>query len=202
VRADVAAGVFDGFRLAPTVGGFLALDLTATLGLAFLPGGDGFDGSAPAWGYGARVGILRESFTLPAVTLALTRRHVSGFRYGEAGAPGIEVQRLTVTSVRATAGKEFMALGILGGLGWDRARGDGLARPPAPGALQVAFDDLEASRVLIFGALTRTWLVVQGSAEAGFATGYDERPGGRAAGGAYDPTGGSFFAGLSLRILY
>jgi hypothetical protein len=45
-------------------------------------------------------------------------------------------------------------------------------------------------------------LVVQGSAEAGFATGYDERPGGRAAGGAYDPTGGSFFAGLSLRILY
>lgn len=202
LQGEVAAGVFDGFQLAPTVGGFLSVDLLATGSVAFLPGGDGFDGAAPAWGYGARVGLLRESFSLPALTLSLARRHVSGFEYGDPGQPGVEVDGLTVTSVRATLGKEFMALGILAGMGWERASGDGWMRPPAAGAQAVAFDGTDARRLVLFGGLTRTWLVLQASAQAGFATGYDERPGGEGDGSIYDPSGGSFFGSLAFRLIY
>lgn len=201
LQAELAAGVFEGFRLAPTVGGFLSLDLLAVAGVSFLPGGEGFDRSARGWGYGARLGVLRESFSLPAVTLSASRRHVSDFRYGEEGAPGAAVERLTVTSYRATAGKEFVALGVLAGFGVDRVGGDGTARAPGVGAAELAFDDLSASRFLIFGALTKTWLVLQASVEAGFASGYEERADATTAGG-YDPTGGSFFGGLSFRLIY
>lgn len=200
-QGQVAAGVFDGFSLAPTVGGFLALDLLLTGGVTLLPGGEGFDGSAASWGYGARVGLLRESFSLPAVTFALARRHVGGFGYQDVPDPSVDVERLTVTSVRTTVGKEFVALGLLGGFGWDRARGDGTVRATASGP-EIAFDDVTAGRFLIFGALTRTWLVLQATVEAGFATGYDERPGGQPTGALYDPTAGSFFGSLGLRLLY
>ena len=200
-QADVAAGVFDGFGLAPTVGGFLALDLMLTGGVTLLPGGDGFDGSAASWGYGARVGLLRESFSLPAVTFAVTRRHVGGFAYQESVDPSVDVERLNVTSYRTTVGKEFAALGVLGGFGWDRATGDGSVRATGGGPA-IAFDDVSAGRFLIFGALTRTWLVLQASVEAGFATGYDERAGGQPGGALYDPTAGSFFGSLGLRLLY
>jgi hypothetical protein len=145
--------------------------------------------------------VLRESFSLPAVTLSAGRRHVSDFRYGEEDAPGAEVERLTVTSYRATVGKEFIALGVLAGLGLDRVAGDGTARAPGVGGADLSFDDLSASRFMIFGGLTRTWLVLQASVEAGFASGYDE-PAGTGTTTGYDATGGSFFGGLSLRLIY
>jgi hypothetical protein len=202
LQGQVAAGVFDGFRLAPTVGGFLSLDLVATGGVALLPGGEGFDGAAPALGYGVRVGLLRESFSLPAVTFAVTRRHVAGFRFRGDGEPGVEIEGLTVTSYRTTVGKEFVALGLLAGLGWDRASGDGVVRPPGAGLVGTTFEDVGAGRFLIFGALTRTWLIVQGTVEAGFASGWDDRPTGSPPAGAYDPTAGSFFGGLAFRLIY
>jgi hypothetical protein len=209
LQGALAAGVFDGFRLGPTVGGFLSVDLLGTLGIAFLPDGDGFDGAATAWGYGARVGIVRESFTLPGITLALARRHGSGFRLGPddntpgVDGPGVDVDDFTVTSVRATVGKEFLALGIMGGLGWDRTEGDGTLRAPGAAAGQTWDTPLESTRVdrvLLVGALTRTWLVFQATAEGGFATGYDEDP----AGGddAFDPSAGSVFVTLSFRMLF
>lgn len=201
VQGQVAAGVFDGFSLAPTVGGFLALDLLLTGGVTLLPGGEGFDGASGAWGYGARIGLLRESFSLPAVTFAVTRRHVSGFTYQDLPDPSVEVERLTVTSYRTTVGKEFVALGVLGGFGWDRASGEGSARATGSGP-DIEFEDLTAGRFLIFGALTRTWLVLQATVEAGFATGYDERAGGQPAGPLYDPTAGSFFGSLGVRLIY
>jgi len=199
LQGEIALGVFDGFSLAPTMGGFLSLDLFGTVGLA-APPGDDFDGSLTAWGYGVRVGILRESFTLPAITLSAARRHGSEVSYGAPLSGGVSVEDLTVTSLRGTVGKEFLALGLFGGVGWDRTQADGALWTGAgdpPGG--TALDGLRAERVLLFGGLTRTWLVVQMTAEGGFATGFDERPEGST--GAYDPTGGTIFGSLSFRLI-
>jgi hypothetical protein len=108
-----------------------------------------------------------------------------------------------VTSVRATVGKEFLALGIMGGLGWDRTEGDGTLRAPgqAPGAAwDTPLESTRVDRVLLFGGLTRTWLVFQATAEGGFATGYDERPDG--VDGSFDPAAGTVFVSLSFRMLF
>ncbi len=203
LQAEAALGLFDGFHLAPTVGGFLSVDLLGTWGVAFLPGGSGFDGATSAWGYGARVGILRESFTLPAVTLSLARRHGGGFDFGDEGDAGVAVEGLKVTSVRATVGKEFLALGVLAGMGWERVDGHGSLRTfgTSTGPVRVVeYDGARDDRILVFGALTRTWLVFQATAEGGFATGYDARPDGFS--GDYDPSGGSIFGSLSFRAIF
>jgi hypothetical protein len=203
LQAEVAVGVYDGLRLGPTVGGFLSVDLLATLGVAFLPGGDGgedeaYDGGSSAWGYGARLGIVRESFSLPGVTVAAVRRQGADFRFGPETGPGVSADGLAVTSVRGTVGKEFLALGVMGGIGWDRVSADGTLR--AVDGAEAALDGFRADRLMLFGALTRTWLVVQVSAEGGFATGYDEAPAGYD--GEYEPAGGSIFGSLSFRMLF
>src|SRR5690606_2935207 len=67
---DGAAGVFRGFSPLPTVGGVGSLDVLAGIGLVFPPTGAGFrGGSKGTWALGARLGILRESFTFPGVSV-------------------------------------------------------------------------------------------------------------------------------------
>src|SRR5438132_12610850 len=60
---DASFGVFTGFGLLPTVGGFLSLDLLGSAGILPAPTSKGFSGSARSYAGGARLGILRESFT-------------------------------------------------------------------------------------------------------------------------------------------
>jgi hypothetical protein len=71
INLDASIGVFNGFSLAPTVGGFASVDLIASAGTVPVPEDDGFDsGRVSGWGLGARIGILRESFTAPGVSLS------------------------------------------------------------------------------------------------------------------------------------
>lgn len=202
IQGAIAVGVFDGFRPRPTVGGVLAVDVLATAGVAFLPSGGGYDGSVPAFGYGLRLGLVRESFSLPGVTASLVRRHGGSLRWE--GVDGlaqeaVELDGVATTSLRATVGRELMALGIQAGLGWDRATADGSARPTG-GAGEVAFDGFSADRVLFFGGVTATWLITQFHGELAYLSGYEAREGG-AAGGVYDPTAGSLLATLTFRLL-
>lgn len=205
LQASLAVGLFDGFRPRPTVGGVLAVDVMATAGVAILPSGGGYDGAVGAFGYGVRVGVIRESFTLPGVTLSLLRRHGGSVEWkGVDGATegAVALEGVTTTSVRATVGREFLALGLQAGLGWDRAASDGSFVPAggsAP-ASPVSFDGFSADRVLFFGGVTATWLVTQFHGELGYASGYDARP--DAGPDAYDPTAGSLLATLTFRILF
>jgi hypothetical protein len=119
-QLTLAAGLLDGFSLAPTVGGILSLDAFATASALFLPGARGFDGSVGAWGVGLSLGVLRESFTLPGVTVSLARRNVGEVRLGDRAA-GDRLQvdlDPAVTSARALVGKDLLALGVLAGVGW------------------------------------------------------------------------------------
>lgn len=206
LQAALAVGLFDGFRPRPTVGGVLAVDVMATAGVALLPSGGGYDGAVAAFGYGIRLGVIRESFSLPGVTVSLLRRHGGSVAWdGVDGAVdgAVELDGVTTTSIRGTVGREFLALGIQAGLGWDRAGSEG-SFAPAGGSTtsaSVAFDDFSADRVLFFGGVTATWLVTQFHGELGYASGWDARSDAGSS-GAYDPTAGSLLATLTFRILF
>lgn len=206
LQAQAVMGVFQGFSPAPTVGGLLALDLVAGGSWVFLPGDRGFDGGAGGYLLGARIGLLRESFTLPGVSVGVTRRGLGDVRLGGEADDGEVDADLDVTSLRATVGKDFLAVGILGGIGWDRVTGDVRIRARAEEAGLPAMEGtavsgaFQTNRFSYFGGATLTFLILQASAEVGWAEGLDAVPG-RASGG-YDPTGGRLFGGLSLRITF
>ncbi|MBT8336874.1 MAG: hypothetical protein KJO11_09740 [Gemmatimonadetes bacterium] len=205
LHGAVAVSLFDGFRPRPTVGGVLAVDLIATGDFAFLPSGDGFDGAVAAIGYGIRLGAVRESFSLPGITVSALRRH--GGRLEWAGVSGdrpgaVVLDGTTTTSLRGTVGREFLALGIQAGLGWERISADGTLGPAGPAASSgaVVFEDLEADRILFFGGVTWTWLVTQLHAELGYASGFESTS--DPAAGAFDPTAGALLGSLTFRILF
>lgn len=80
-------GLLPGASLTPTIGGVASIDLLATgtwLPLAAV-GDDDFDaGSADvAWGAGLRVGLLRESFTMPGVSVSAMYHRLGTVQWGE-----------------------------------------------------------------------------------------------------------------------
>lgn len=208
-RATLALGILDGFSLLPTVGGVFSFDLVGRAAITSLPVSRGFDGTQLGWGFGGRVGILRESFTLPGVA-------VSVMRYGgqsvslSGDAPDAEARidfDPTVTSIRATAGKEILSVGLLAGIGWDRYGGDATIRarllPSGTDPLregEVGAGDFEPSRRVVFGGVSFNFLVLQLSAEGGWASGFDAIEG-RSSGGL-DPTEGQPFGSISARLTY
>ncbi len=201
LQGAAAVGLFDGFRPRPTVGGVLSVDVMAVAGWAFLPGGDGFDGSVGSVGYGVRVGLVRESFSLPGITVSLLRRHAGSVLWEGGGsvAPGqLELDGVTTTSMRATVGREFSALGIQAGFGVDDSSADGSFVPGA--GVPVPFDDVHARRTLFFGGVTATWLIVQFHGELGYAGGYD--PVDEASSVDFDPSAGSLVGSVSFRVLF
>ncbi|HEX9885709.1 MAG TPA: hypothetical protein VGA70_04435 [Longimicrobiales bacterium] len=213
-QASLAAGVFDGFSAAPTVGGILALDVFATAFGVALPDDRGFQGSTAGFGLGARLGILRESFTLPGVTLSVARRWVGEVEVGNADIPDPRSADfdVTVTSLRAALGKDLLAISFVAGIGWDRYRSDARVRvsyegsdliggPLAggpPGVAEARNSAFGTERTLFFGSASYTFLVLQLSAEGGYARGFEAVPG-RASGG-YDPAAGSVFVRLGARL--
>jgi hypothetical protein len=198
LHGSVSVGLFDGFSPAPTVGGVLAVDLVGSAGMVFLPSGQGFDGSTPVLTVGARLGLLRESFTLPGAAVSLTRRFGASARLGElnAGDRWTATVEPTVTSVRATVGKDLLGVGLLAGVGWDHHGGEAtLELPTGPAA---GTDDFETTRTLIFGGASVTFLVLQISGELGWAEGFAEVPSYRNV--PFDLAGGTVCASLALRL--
>jgi hypothetical protein len=92
INLDAAVGILSGWSIAPTIGGFASLDLIGSVGHLMMP--DEFSEAGKSWAVGARVGILRESFTAPGVSvtgIAVYRIavpelafRVLNFTYGEA----------------------------------------------------------------------------------------------------------------------
>ena len=198
---EAAVGLFDGMRPAPRYGGILALDAIGSVGMIGLPRGDGFQGNAFSAGIGARLGILRESFDVPGISVSAMRRFFGEARLGADGAPAALRLKPAATSVRAVIGKDLPEVGVMVGAGWDRYQGDAtLEGGASPGgrSASVALAGPPVDRLLVFGALSRTWQVMQVTGEFGWAAGFDEPPGSRTM--PFDPGAGSIFGSLSLRI--
>jgi hypothetical protein len=142
-----------------------------------------------------RVGIFRESFSLPGVTFSAVRYWSGSIRYGVSSGEGALVQlEPSLTSYRLVAGKDLWPVGVSAGIGWDKYRGSGRfeVRVQEGGGgptVARAAGGLHLNRDYLFAGLNYTWLVTQVAAELTWAdrasplaelegTG-DFRPGGR-----------------------
>lgn len=201
LHGSFSLGVFDGFRLMPTVGGFLSLDLLAQTSVVFLPEAQGFDGQVGSLSMGARLGILRETFTLPGITVSASRRLLGVVRMGSVplGDPTeIEVDP-SVASYRLVVGKDLFAVGLMVGVGWDVYTTDARIRVADQLAGSVTIvAPLKASRPLFFGGASLNFLVLQLSAEFGWAKGFTAPSG--YSGADFDPTRGTVFGSLAARL--
>lgn len=201
LRVDVAAGAFDGFRMAPTLGGVLAVDLIGSYSRVRLPGGAGVSGSSSALGLGARVGLLRESFTVPGISVSATRRWHGSLRAGsvDEGTVAQADTELTVSSLRAVVGKNWFALGVMGGAGWDRYEGDTRLSVPRgaddPGSVS---GHVASERTIYFLGGWFNFVITQVSAEFGVADGVPDPFADRA--GIYDPSGLTWYLSAAFRI--
>ncbi len=201
VKGSVAVGVLDGFSLIPTVGGLLSLDLLASGSLIFLGESDGFSGNGQVLSVGGRLGIFRESFTAPGVTVSVMQSFGRSVGW-TAAANGSQVETdISATAMRATVGKDFFTLAVLAGFGWDWDRGRMNVRvpdPTIPGSPGIGVgDDLTTRRSVYFGGVSITRLVFQFSVEGGWAGGYDALVG---YSGVYDPGGVTPFVSVAGRL--
>lgn len=201
LHGGLGLGLFDGFSVLPTVGGVLSVDVFGQGSFLFFPEDRGFDGRADVFSFGARVGILRESFTLPGITLSVARRLSGSLRLGSTAAGDAAQVALdpSVTSVRATVGKDLFAFGVLLGAGWDDISSDMTATVgDGTGGLVSLTSEVEASRMLYFVGLSRqlgvlSWI----TGEVGWARGFDPVE----IGSASSPERGStLFASLALLL--
>ena len=192
-------GLFDGFRWAPRYGGFLSLDLVASAGVLGLARADGFGGNAHSAGIGARLGLLRESFGVPGVSVSAVRRFFGDVRLGDAHAVTVRLEP-AATSLRALVGKELWAVGIVAGAGWDTYSGTVTIEGPESGRRPrgATLDAPPVDRLLLFAGISRTWQVILVAAEVGWAAGFDGVPDLSAQ--PFDPSAGGVFGSLGLRI--
>jgi len=206
VHLTGTVGLFDGFSLGPTVGGFGSLDLTGSALWVATPSESGFQEEMLGWGVGGRLGVLRESFSLPGITASASYRSLGeGELWNEeAGQPGFGGFDLRTLSFRATVGKDIGGIGFLAGAGWERYEGDinFTLEDPETGALgpEVSGELRSDRRVYFFGA-SMTFLALQVSGEVGWARGFNpELP--RPDGDGFDPLTGSHFGAVSLRLTF
>jgi hypothetical protein len=197
LHAGAAIGLFDGFRPLPALGGFLAVDLIAQASVVLLPSGSGFGGGVESFSWGVRLGLVKESFTLPGIAISALRRSPRMASLGSvAEGDSYEVSaEPTVTSVRGTIGKDALSVGLLAGLGWDSYGGDLLIRAGDAVAVTDAF---EAGRMLYFLGASWNLLVLQVSVEGGWAAGMDTPA--AYAGRPSDPSAGTYFGSVALRL--
>ncbi len=201
LRVGAAAGVWDGFQLMPNLGGVLSVDLVGSYSFVRLPAGQGFRGSSHGFGAGARLGLVRESFTLPGLSVSAVRRWHGAVRAGsvsEGDAGELEAE-LAVTSFRATLGKNWFVVGVMAGAGWDRYEGDARISAAQGGREPAAAEGrVRAGRTLLFAAAWYSFLISQLSLEAGIAQGAADPFPDRV--GAFDPAGRTWFAAAALRV--
>ena len=81
-------------------------------------------------GYGARIGLLRETGPLPAVSVSVMRRDMPQITYGNVsgGDRYSYAVDLHATNLRLVASKQLMILDLAAGLGWDKYTGDAVIR--------------------------------------------------------------------------
>jgi len=187
-RLSLGAGILDGFSPIPTVGGIGSLDIVGEVRhLAFLGGSEGPEQTF-GWGVGGHLGLLRESFTLPGVTVSLTHRQAGTTRYTPGVPPGIGTEvalEPRVTSLRGVVGKDLLFLGISGGIQRDRMHGSReVTLGGAPVEPQVS---THQTRTTWFGGVNLTWVVAQLSAEVGWSP---------------DDEGNALIGSVSFRVTY
>jgi hypothetical protein len=145
VGGDVSVGLTNGFSVSPGLGGIGGVSLLGSA--TYLPFdllADDFEDLDLAYGIGARLHLLGESFVAPGVSLSMMRRSLQRVSFGDVCAVGIqpvsgpEIENteyggcagpgdvgefsfdLTDWSGRLVASKRMIGVGAALGLGYDR----------------------------------------------------------------------------------
>ena len=177
LNIDAAVGVFSGLSLLPTVGGFGSIDVLASYGRLSLPV-EYVQDKVNSWSAGIRVGILRESFTAPGISLTGSYRKIGDVQLGNEIAPGngpgtfINVDDASVLSGRATIGKRLLMLGAVAGVGYDRYSGTATIRNQDQ--FNHTTDDFTNSRTTAFANVSWTMLILHVVGEGGVQRGGEE----------------------------
>lgn len=224
VGANVSIGLTQGFSVAPMIGGFGAIDLlgsVSVLPLSLLE--EDFGDNAISWGAGARVGLIRESFVTPGVSVSLMYRSLGDVSFGDV-CEGTEVPvadnrsacstegdfgeiefGLDNWSARAIISKRLLGLGLTAGVGYDRfeTSADFAVRAPvAPGVEGIyRFQDVavDNDRWSAFINGSFTVLVASLVGEVGWMQGSDPIDGFPST-SDFDPGEGTFFGSLGFRL--
>lgn len=225
IGANVSIGLTQGFSVAPMIGGFGAIDLLGSVSVLPLSLLEDFGDNAFSWGAGARVGLIRESFVTPGVSVSLMYRDLGDVQFGEV-CSGAEVpvadNRFTCTtsdddfgeiefglsnwSARAAVSKRLLGLGLTAGVGYDKFDTDAnfAFRAPGPpvGAEQVyRFNDIavDNDRWSAFLDASFTVLVASLVGEVGWMQGSDAISGFPST-SDFDPGEGTWFGSLGFRL--
>lgn len=167
---QVTVGVLTGWSPLPTVGGLLSLDVTGRASLLTLPVSAGFEGGPVlGWSAGARLGLLRESFTMPGLSLTGSYGRSSSFSYGASDGTdqGYIEGAVSALSAKAVASKRVGPAGLLLGASMSRYSSTvdfSYATAPSVGQTAAAATD----RWAVFANLSWTLLIFNASVEAGW----------------------------------
>jgi hypothetical protein len=206
---EVAVGIYGGMP-----SGLLAIDF---LGSAQLLPTDQIDhltvesgarrigDVAVGLGFGARVGLLRESGPLPAVAVSIMRRDIPPLAYGDL-AKGDQYNyavNLHATNLRVVASEQLMLFDVAAGLGWDKYTGDASVqfRDPVTTLVQPKIPfDLNQSRALAFLDAGIDLSPVKLLGEVGYQGGKDQKLSTDFE--DIDTTKGKFFASFGARVAF
>lgn len=200
---DGTIGLLAGWNPLPTVGGVASLDLLYGASLVPLLATDELGGSGGwSWAAGARVGVLRESFTLPGVSLSGMFRQVRDMRVGDDDLEDTDAYiegDVNVLSLRAAASKSILLLNLTGGVGWDRISGDlGFGYDSGAGATHLTAEGAVMERMTVFGEVSYTLMVLNFVLGAGWQQG-PELDDAALTGDDYDAPGAAY-GSAALRI--
>ncbi len=198
LSTQISVGILQGISPLPTVGGFLALDAVARASWFLLPEGQGFaDDNVLGASLGLRLGILRESFTMPGLSLTGTYGRSTGFAFGDpaGGGDGYIDGGLSTLNLTAATTKRVALVSLTAAGSLDRYMSDVEFRyPGGPSAGQAATAVTE--RWSLLGNVSWTFLILHASMEVGWQ--HAPVPEGMPAGVVVDPTG--WWAGAALRL--
>ncbi len=194
-------GLTQGLALLPTVGGFGAIDVFGGAGVVHLPIHEGFRGRKPGtWTIGARLGILRESFTAPGLTLSGQYRRLSQWNLGDVrlvtGESFLRAESTSIWSLRAVLGKRVAPVAFTIGAGADRMAADVVMRVRSDGEpVESRHDDWNDTRTNLFANAAWTFVILTFSAEAGWQSALDDERSG-------SPGGGGLWGSLAARLTF
>jgi hypothetical protein len=202
-QLDVSVGLFEGVRVGSIWGGLGSVELLGSLGPMILPAGEGFENDATGVGLGARIGIMRESFTAPGLSLSGEYQWAGRIRHGSV-ARGDDAEfgmDVSATSLRIGLSKSFVAIGLALTLGWDHYQSDvDLALADADGSLVTivpAGESLSLSEDRWSAAVDVSYIVLFLNIAAEF--GWQEA--GRYTTSRGDEiTSGNFFSAIGIRV--
>lgn len=157
-------------------------------------------------GYGARVGLIRGHFPVPAVSVSIMKRTIPEIQYGDLKDATQDYQYavdLQATNLRLTASTRLLFINVAGGIGWDKYTGDAViafrdpltSTPQPPIALE-----LDNTRTMAFVNAMLDFPVIKIAAEVGYQGGKDQNLATDFQG--FDESKGRLFGGAGIRITF